>query len=128
MTVIDTHIWLWWASQPDRLSEAATESIRSAAEIGVCAISCWELAMLVEKGRIEMDRAPLIWIKQALALPRVVLLPLTPSVAVRSASLGADFPGDPADRMIAASALEHGAVLVTRDRRLTALSSLRTVW
>jgi PIN domain nuclease of toxin-antitoxin system len=126
--VLDTHAWIWWAAESPRLSTRARAAAAEAESLGVCAISCWELAMLVAKGRMRLDRDTLAFVRQALALPRVELLPLTPEVAVASAGLGPDFPGDPADRTIAATALAFGAAVVTRDRRLKGLPGLKTIW
>ena len=70
----------------------------------------------------------LVWIEQALALPVVDLLPLSPEIAVASTRLAPDWPQDPSDRIIAATALHHRAPLVTRDERLRARHELRTCW
>lgn len=101
--------------------------IESARRILVPAISPWELAMLVAKRRLELDRPVIRWIGQALALPRVELAALTPAIAVRAAGLGAGFSGDPADRLIVATALEAGAPLFTRDASLRASPIVETV-
>lgn len=74
--------------------------------------------MLVQRSRLEFDRSVLTWIRQALALPGVELAAITPEIAVRAAGLGGDFPGDPADRLIVATALETRAPLATLDERL----------
>ena len=84
--------------------------------------------MAEARGRIELDRPPLAWLEEALALPRVELVPLTPAVAVRASRLGRDFPGDPADRVIVATALLESAVLVTRDSRIRDYPGVETVW
>jgi PIN domain nuclease of toxin-antitoxin system len=84
--------------------------------------------MLVAKGRLELDRDVLVWIRQALVLPRVTLVPLTPEIAVRSTRLGVGFPGDPADRILVATARELGASLVTKDAILRNAEGVRTVW
>jgi len=84
--------------------------------------------MLVAKGRLRLDRDALVFVRQALALPRVELLPLTPEVAVAAAAFASEFPGDPADRMIAATALEAGASVVSKDARLRSLRELKTIW
>ncbi len=128
MILLDTHVWVWWAAEPKKLSARARKAIESTAEIGVSSISPWEVAMLVSKGRLELDRDTLTWVRQALALPGVTLIPLAPEIAVASAELGPDFPGDPADRILAATALRLRVPLVTRDRRLRAVKSLQTVW
>jgi PIN domain nuclease of toxin-antitoxin system len=126
--VLDTHAWIWWAVESPHLSARARAAAADSEGLGVCAISCWEVAMLVAKGRMRLDRDTLVFVRQALALPRVQLLPLTPEVAVASAGIGSDFSGDPADRMIAATALAFDAPVVTRDRRLKGLPGLKTIW
>jgi PIN domain nuclease of toxin-antitoxin system len=126
--VLDTHAWIWWAAEPRRLSVRAREAIAEADSLGVSAISCWEVAMLVAKGRLELDRDVLVWLRQALGLPRVVALPLSPETAVAAARLPEEFPGDPADRMITASALENRSPVVSKDARLRGWSGLRTIW
>ncbi len=125
MIVLDTHAWLWWASDSRELSAPARGEIAAASRIGICSISCWEIAMLAERGRIVLDREVLPWVEQALALPRVELLPITPAIAVRSASFSRRFPGDPADRIIAASAIAFRARLVSKDRRMKSLPELK---
>lgn len=83
--------------------------------------------MLVQHGRLELDRPVLTWIHQALALPGAELAPITAEVAVRAAGLGRGFPGDPADRLIVATALEIRAPLVTRDTRLIRAGVVETI-
>ena len=84
--------------------------------------------MLVSKGRLRLDRDVLLWINQALSRSGVELLGLTPSIAVRSSDLGAEFQGDPADRFIAATAATLAAPLVTCDRSIRLARVVRTVW
>ncbi len=129
MTILDTHAWVWWAAEPEKLSRKARREIDEAQSLGVCAISCWEVAMLVAKGRLELDRPVPTWIDQALGLPRVGLIPLSPAIAVSAAEIGDEFHGDPADRMIVATTkhLSH-AVLVTRDREIRDSQIIPTVW
>lgn len=128
MILLDTHAWIWWASDPDRLSKNAMEVIDGAGRLFVAAISCWEFAMLVEKGRITIDRNPVDWIERAFEEFSIELLPLTPVVAVRSAQLGRGFHGDPADRQIVATALVHSASLVTRDEKMRDSELVDTIW
>jgi PIN domain nuclease of toxin-antitoxin system len=126
--VLDTHAWLWWVNGDASLSRKAEKEIRAARRIGVSAVSCLEVAVAEARGRIELDRPALVWLGEALALPRVELLPLTPAVAVKASRFGRDFPGDPADRVIAATAQVESAVLVTRDSRIREYPGIETVW
>ena len=128
MIVLDTHVWAWWASSPERLSPGAREVIEGAAAIGVPAICLWEIAMLVAHGRLAFDRPVDVWLDQGLALPRVRLLPLDPAVAVRVADLAEEMHGDPADRMIVATALVARAPLVTKDRRIHESGVVSAIW
>jgi len=128
LIVLDTHAWLWWVSGAAALSRKAAREIRSAPRIGVSAVSCLEVAVAEARGRIELDRPALLWLQEALALPRVELLPLTPAVAVKASRFGRDFPGDPADRVIVATALLESAVLVTRDKKIREYPGVDTAW
>jgi PIN domain nuclease of toxin-antitoxin system len=126
--VADTHAWVWWAVGSRTLSTGARQALESASEIGICAISAWEVAMLVAHRRLELDRPVLTWIRQALALPRVKLLELAPERAVAATTLDPALRGEPADRMIVATALSLRASVVTKDRALRAFPGVRTIW
>lgn len=128
MTLLDTHAWLWWVAGSPRLSKRAAKAIDSSPAIGVSAISCWEVAMLVAKGRLVLDRDPEVWIESALKLPRVQLIPLSPRIAVRSTRLSGPGLSDPADCILVATALEFGCLLVTKDERVRGFSAVRTAW
>jgi PIN domain nuclease of toxin-antitoxin system len=84
--------------------------------------------MLVTRGRIAFDRDVAEWVKIALALPKVWLAPVLPEIALVAAALGGGFPGDPADRLIAATAQHHRAALVTKDRRIRNSRALSVIW
>ena len=127
MILLDTHAWIWLASDPDRLGEGARKAIAADRSRGVAAISCWEVAMLAARGRIELDRDPVTWMEDSLRAEDIELLPLTPAVAVASAQLES-FHGDPADRLIVATALADGAVLVTKDEKIRDCGIVKTVW
>lgn len=128
MIILDTHTWIWFVSARAKLSSAASDACESAKRLLVSAISVWEVAMLVSKERIGFDRDVEIWTREALSIPKISLEPLTPSIAVRSTRLPGNFHGDPADRIIAATALEHGVPLVTKDSLLQRYAHIRTVW
>lgn len=129
MIVLDTHAWVWWAGETGDLSSAAARAIVEAERIGVCTISCWEVAMLVQRRRLALTSEVGAWVTAALAMPRVVELRLDARTATRAGALDRDsFPGDPADRIIYATALELGARLVTRDTKIAGYDPARTVW
>jgi len=129
LIVLDTHAWLWWASDAKRLSARARTAIENADTVGVCTISCWEVAMLEQHRRIELDRPVRTWIGQALAQDRVRPLVLTPEIAVSAALLDPQrFVGDPADRIIYVTALAHQSRLATKDMGLRAFDRQTTLW
>ncbi len=126
MILLDTHVWIWWRSDPSRLSRRAKREIDRARRVGLSAISLWELAMLVRKQRLELDRGLLEWVESALEEPVIEVLPLTPAVAALGSEL--EIHGDPGDRIITATALLAGAALVTKDEQLQSYAALKTVW
>jgi PIN domain nuclease of toxin-antitoxin system len=126
--VLDTHAWLWWTSAPPKLSRTAREAIESSDRLGVSPISCLEIATLARRGRITLDREAHAWVEQALARERVETIQLTRQIAVTAGALENRFPGDPADRLIYATAISAGAELVTKDAALRRFDPLRTVW
>jgi PIN domain nuclease of toxin-antitoxin system len=126
--VLDTHAWLWWQTADEKLSNRARTEISDADRIGVCTISCYEVARATARGRIHLDRDVSTWITQALAVARVEPLELTHRVAAAAGELGSEFPGDPVDRIIYATTVAQGTRLVTRDRELRRLDPVRAVW
>jgi PIN domain nuclease of toxin-antitoxin system len=127
--VLDTHAWLWWLDDPARLSATARQAIDGATTIGICTLSALELAMLAVRGRISLDRDVSVWVRQALAFPRVETLAPSADIAVAAALLHRDdFPGDPVDRIIYATARAARAKLVTRDRAIRAFDRQIAIW
>ena len=118
--VLDTHVWVWWVHQDDRLSSKAKAFIaqHETRHIGVSAISCWEVAKLVERGRLKLPMPTDQWLHAALAYPGVKLLELSPDIAADACCLPGEFHSDPADQIIVATARNHGSDLVTMDRRI----------
>jgi PIN domain nuclease of toxin-antitoxin system len=104
LIVLDTHTWIWYASEDPQLSKRALLRINRARALGVHPISCWEVAMLFNSGRLKLNLDIAPWIEHALARPKIELLPFTPAAAVRAAGLAGSFPMDPADRFIVAAA------------------------
>jgi PIN domain nuclease of toxin-antitoxin system len=127
LIVVDTHVWIW-VVEGDRtaLSAAAIEAIQGAARGGgvrVSAISVWEVAMLEAKGRISLSRPVSDWVHAALHAPGVRLLPLSPEIAIGSTRLPGSPQGDPADRILMASARHLGGQLATCDREILSYSA-----
>jgi PIN domain nuclease of toxin-antitoxin system len=126
--VLDTATWIWRASDPKRLPASARRAIDRADHALVSAISVWEVAMLVAKRRIRLDRPVEQWVDIALTLPGIQLAPLAPAIAVRSAKLPGEFHPDPADRIIVATALENAAPIITPDDRIRSYPHVQASW
>ncbi len=120
--VLDTHVWIWMVEgRRGALSETAVEMIEHAGRRGavrVSAISVWEVAMLEARGRISLSRPIEEWVRAALRAPGIRLLPLSPEVAIASTRLPGDPRGDPADRVLVASARVTGGRLATCDQEI----------
>jgi PIN domain nuclease of toxin-antitoxin system len=128
MIVHDTHAWIFLADAPRRLGRAAQRALAKSNRVGLASVSLWELALLVEKGRLSLDRELLPWIHEALADPRLELLPLTPAVVATAHQLRGALDGDPGDRIIVATAVVEGGRLVTRDARIAESGLVPVLW
>jgi len=115
--LLDTHALLWWQAESDRLPAGTRERISAAKVVLVSPISCWEIAMLIDKERVRLDRSTAAWVRDLLATDNVDLAELTPGIAVAAGELPG-FHGDPADRLLYATASVLGVPLLTKDRRL----------
>lgn len=119
--LLDTHVLFWWVNGERGLSkrqQALVARISAARPALVSDISLWEIAMLCSKGRIQLFISLRDWLERATAPPLVERCGITPAVAASVAGLPTTFHADPADRIIVATALVHGATLVTSDRRI----------
>lgn len=118
--LLDTHAMLWLDSgaplEPEAL--AAIASAQQRGGVLVSAVSTWEIGMLLGKGRVALDVAPDLWLTRFLALPGVRPAPLSLSAGLGAASLPGAFHGDPADRLLVATARDLRVPLVTRDRKI----------
>ena len=123
--LLDSHVAHWWSAEPDRLSANASRTLADADELAVASITWFELAWLAARGRIVVTLPVRSWLEGLSAEVRTV--GTTPAVASTAVSLPASFPGDPADRLIYATAIEHGWQLVTKDRRLRRHRSPRQI-
>lgn len=120
MIMLDTHIWVWWVNESRDLWVEHKQLIEKQQEegLGVSIISCWEVAKLVERGRLQLTMPIEAWLSAALAYPGVQLLELTPKIVVESTQLPGAFHRDPADQMIVATARVLAVPLVTADRQI----------
>jgi PIN domain nuclease of toxin-antitoxin system len=117
--VLDTHILIWWVNQSDRLQAGTLQRIETESDaIAVSAISLWEIAKLVQGGRLQLSIPIEDWIEQALAYPKVVVIPLSPAIVVDSTRLPPPFHKDPADELIVASARVLACPLITYDGKI----------
>lgn len=114
--VLDSHVIHWWSAEPERISSTASEAISEADELAVADISWFELAWLARHERIVVSIPIASWLRQLAAQVRTI--PVTPAIATTAVNLPSSFPGDPADRLIYATAIEQGWPLVTKDQRL----------
>jgi PIN domain nuclease of toxin-antitoxin system len=115
--LLDTHVIHWWSSEPKRVSHSARQALESADELLVAAISWYELGWLARDGRIALDIPIRSWLENLSEQVRTI--GLSPAIAETAVALPDSFPGDPADRQIYATAIEHGAKLVTKDKAIT---------
>lgn len=120
MIVLDTHMWVWWVHDNPQLTQEYKKYIDQNEQtgIGVSAISCWEIAKLVEYGRLVLPVPINDWFDQALAYPGVRILELTPQIAIDSTQLPPPFHKDPADQIIVATARVYQIPLVTVDGKI----------
>src|SRR5512134_80767 len=128
--LLDTHVWLWLVGGTEPIGRPVLSAVEGAARRGrirVSAISVWEVAMLDAKGRIRLAKDCLAWVREALGAPGISLVPLTPEIAVESSRLPEEFRGDPADRILVATARLLGAALLTRDERILAYGKRKHV-
>ena len=129
--LLDTHIWVWWYMNPQKLSRQVTKLIGDTTrydELLLSAISPWEFCKLLEKGRIAISCSPEDWLNAAFDLPKFRLVPLSPVLAYRSTVLPQPFHNDPADQIIAATALQENAVILTKDRNILEYECVKSLW
>jgi PIN domain nuclease of toxin-antitoxin system len=129
MILLDTHVLIWLASEPSNLSRKASDAIRRASQgtgIAISAITLWELAWLATHDRLEITGTVEAFVENITS--RTAIRPVTVKIAVLANQLPTDYPGDPCDRLIGATALAEGIALVTKDTRIRACKQIKTVW
>lgn len=128
MILLDTHALIFWIMEPSKLGDRASKTINKASRLGVHVISCFEIAILVEKDKIELPKPVGDWISDALSHPKTDLVPLSIAVAVQCTQLPDDFHRDPVDRMLAATCLLNDWPLVTKDKLIEKWGYIETIW
>ena len=126
--ILDTHVFLWYMQGNTTLTPAFRKTVEKKEDgtVLVSAISMWEIGMLAERGRIQLEMDTLEWVEKALACPLIQIAPITPKIAIQSCRLPGTIHGDPAYRLLIATAFEHNAVLITRDEKILNYGKGRT--
>jgi len=129
--VLDTHVWVWWLSDPEKLPARARRTVMEAAgdrAIYISAISAWEIALLASRGRLTFTMDAQDWITKSEALPFLHFVPVDNAIAVRSVRLEQPFHNDQADRIIVATAITMGVPVVTSDTKIRKYPHVKSVW
>ena len=124
--LLDTHVWIWGVLEPDRINTEVRAELEQS-EVGLSPITLWETLVLIRKGRIEVSPSPAEWIQRCLRESSTTMVPLTHEVALGTAPMEALGSFDPADQLLAATALQHDLTLVTADRALLRYGPLPTL-
>jgi PIN domain nuclease of toxin-antitoxin system len=130
--VLDTHALVWWlGAERKRLSSTALKSIErelASGEVVVSSISAWEIAMLVQRNKLDLSMDVLSWLKTAGEIENLRFSPVDNVVAAKSQFLPGEFHPDPADRIIVTLARELAAPLVTADSKIRSYPHVSTIW
>lgn len=129
MILLDTHVWIWWVHGEAELTDGCRNLLQAHESdgLGLSAISCWEVAKLVQRKRLILPVRLEDWMEQALAYPGIQLLDLSSRVAVESVQLPGEFHQDPADQIIVATARLHNVPLVTADKLILMYPHVHTI-
>ncbi len=131
MILLDTHILIWDALVPERLSPKAKRTIAQANQADgmlIADITLWEIAMLIQKRRVQIDTDCQSFIQLLLQANRIEVRSISPKIAALSVQLPRSINKDPADRLIVATALVENVSLVTADRNLQSAIQISTIW
>lgn len=131
MIIMDTCTFIWDALRPEELSKKATALIDQAEtdnQLYICDITLWEVAMLISKGKIEINSNAALFSRLAIQARNIQVQPITSEIAELSVSFDNSINKDPADRIIAATSITQNAILVTADTNLRKSPLVETVW
>lgn len=128
MIILDTHIWIWWVTNHEKLADKNINLIEKYAHegLGISIISCWEIAKLVEKKRLKFECSVEEWLGSAIKYPHIKILDLSLSIIIKSTQLQG-FHQDPADQIIVATAMIYDSILVTQDTKILEYDLVKTV-
>jgi PIN domain nuclease of toxin-antitoxin system len=129
MILLDTHALIWLAFEPTKLSMAAREAIRESARtggLGISAITLWEAAWLMTHRRVEFTGTPDAFLEEISS--RTAVFPITLQIAIRANQLPTTYSRDNADRLIGATAMSEGFVLITKNRSIRNCKQIKTIW
>ena len=124
MILIDTHIFIWLASNDSNLKESFRTVLENETEIAISVISCWEIAKLVENGRLQFNIPVEDWLNKAIAFTNAIILPLDIPIIIDSTTLPGSFHKDPADQLIVATSRIMGIPLMTEDEKIPQYSNV----
>ena len=130
MILLDTHVLVWTAVTPQRLTQRAARAIRRAekGDLAIASITLWELAFLFSRRRLRHRGTIEQSMREVLEATRVAIKEITPEIAILAQQFARPFPSDPQDRLIAATAIVEGLPLVTADDDIRASPLVRTIW
>ena len=131
MILLDTHALVWLVAEPKRLSRAARGAIqraRRADGFGIADITLWELAVLFQRGHLRAHGTVEASVRLVTESSGASVKPITPEIAALAAQFPDDYPRDPADRLIGATARAEGLALVTRHEGIRASKLVKTIW
>jgi PIN domain nuclease of toxin-antitoxin system len=129
MILLDTHVLIWLARDPAKLSKAAADAIRTSVRNGGLAISAmtiWELAWLATHGRLNFTGTVDDFVEELTS--RTAVRPITPRITILANQLPPTYSNDPSDRLIGATALAEGIALITKDRTIRNYKQIKTIW
>lgn len=129
MILLDTHVWVWWVLGNSRLSAEKLRLLEEAEGegLGVSIMSCWEVAKLVELGRLDLPVSIEEWLAQALRYPGIQLLDLTIEIVIEATRLPGQFHRDPVDQLLVATARHRDMPLASADQSILAYEQVRTL-